>query len=163
MWCSQSAPWRRSLRFTVSCPSHAMQSIKWINAGPCNAREYTRASAASPPCTWYVGKANQADTSGMHVRECTQSHTQLEREQGRERNRETLRSSRGRWSRAGLTCVVTHKHTKEHTNTHTHTYKHTNSIRSVRQLMCVVQMRATHTFANQPTVSSPGQPLVSSD
>jgi hypothetical protein len=123
-----------------------MQSFKLINAGPriLWARESTRASATSPPCTWCVwGRqirntraacmcarvldAMTAPTDWKKLEE--QTRTQREKEKERERNIEILRSSRVRWSRAGLTCVVTHKYTnaRKHTHTHTHLQKHTQT------------------------------------
>jgi len=186
MWCSRGA-WRRSLLCTGSCPSSTAQS----NPTPCKQsngstqgiawggrRAHAHQRRLTPVHMVRVGKANEA--SDMHERACNKRAHSV-RERNRERNREILSSSRGRWSRAGLTCVVTHNltnaHTHTHTQTHTHThmqtYKsthkhtdahihtntHTNSIRSVRQMMCVVQRRATHTNAgssltNQRSVSS---------
>jgi hypothetical protein len=173
--CSQGAPWRRTLRCTGSCPSSTAQS----NPTPCNQsngstqgiawggrRAHAHQRRLTPVHMVCVGKANEA--SDMHERACNKRAHSV-RERNRERNREILSSSRGRWSRAGLTCVVTHKltnaHTHTHTQTHTHThmqtYKsthkhtdahihtntHTNSIRSARhtQMEFVCEGHGTHT------------------
>jgi hypothetical protein len=138
--CSQGAPWRRTLRCTGSCPSSTAQS----NPTPCNQsngstqgiawggrRAHAHQRRLTPVHMVCVGKANEA--SDMHERACNKRAHSV-RERNRERNREILSSSRGRWSRA-------------HTDAHMHPNTHTNSIRSVRQMMCVVQRRATHTNA----------------